>query len=173
MLRLPVIAALDADSDGLLSAEEIENASAALKKLDRNEDGKIDFVEMRPELDRFGRGDPPPFVRRPGEGDRRPSGRDWGSLDRERMLELVMQRDRDNDGKLTEEETPGQLRRFFERFDVDEDGKLSKDELGKGFARVRELRGGDRPGPRGARGGDTRDGDRPGGERPRRPPVAE
>ena len=36
-----MIAALDTDGDGELSAKEIENATVALKKLDKNNDGKL------------------------------------------------------------------------------------------------------------------------------------
>jgi hypothetical protein len=45
----PIIAALDSDKDGLISAEEIAVASASLKKLDKNGDGKITVDELRPE----------------------------------------------------------------------------------------------------------------------------
>jgi predicted O-methyltransferase YrrM len=45
---LPIIAALDADSDGVIDAEEIANASAAMKKLDKNDDGKLQADEYRP-----------------------------------------------------------------------------------------------------------------------------
>src|SRR4051812_42785877 len=38
---LPVLAALDADGDGELSASEIDNAAVALRTLDRNKDGKL------------------------------------------------------------------------------------------------------------------------------------
>ena len=44
----PVMAALDADQDGVLSADEIKNAGVALKKLDKNGDGKITEDEVRP-----------------------------------------------------------------------------------------------------------------------------
>ena len=44
----PVIAALDANHDGTIDAEEIANASAALKKLDKNGDGKLTAEELRP-----------------------------------------------------------------------------------------------------------------------------
>jgi hypothetical protein len=40
--------ALDTNKDGVLSAEEIANAPANLKKLDKNGDGKIDRVELLP-----------------------------------------------------------------------------------------------------------------------------
>ena len=36
----PVIAVLDADQDGKISAEEIENAPESLAKLDKNEIGR-------------------------------------------------------------------------------------------------------------------------------------
>lgn len=37
----PIIAALDANHDGTIDADEIAGASAALKKLDKNGDGKL------------------------------------------------------------------------------------------------------------------------------------
>ncbi|HTD88406.1 MAG TPA: EF-hand domain-containing protein [Candidatus Binatia bacterium] len=45
---MPLMAVLDANSDGILDETEIANASAALKKLDKNNDGKIDREELRP-----------------------------------------------------------------------------------------------------------------------------
>jgi hypothetical protein len=44
----PLIAALDANSDGTLDATEISNAPAALRKLDKNGDGKLTREELRP-----------------------------------------------------------------------------------------------------------------------------
>jgi hypothetical protein len=44
----PLMKALDADGDGTISAEEITGASEALKKLDKNDDGKLDLEEVRP-----------------------------------------------------------------------------------------------------------------------------
>ncbi len=44
----PLLRALDTDKDGVLSAGEIAAASANLAKLDKNSDGKIDRVELRP-----------------------------------------------------------------------------------------------------------------------------
>lgn len=62
----PLIAALDADKDGTISAEELEAAPESLKELDKNGDG-----ELSPE--EFLHGPPPP---REGERneDRRPHG---------------------------------------------------------------------------------------------------
>jgi len=47
-MRAPLIAALDANNDGEIDAKEIENASKALKKLDKNGDGKLTGEEIRP-----------------------------------------------------------------------------------------------------------------------------
>ncbi len=50
----PIMAALDTNHDGELSAAEIRNASAALKSLDRNHDGILDRSELGPRLRAFG-----------------------------------------------------------------------------------------------------------------------
>jgi len=52
----PLMAALDADRDGALSAEEIAKAPEALKRLDRNGDGRLAGEEVAPRFPRFGRG---------------------------------------------------------------------------------------------------------------------
>ena len=44
----PVSRVLDADGDGELSAEEIENAAKLLQKLDANGDGKLVINEILP-----------------------------------------------------------------------------------------------------------------------------
>jgi hypothetical protein len=60
--RPPLIAALDANGDGVIDAAEIANAPAALLKLDKNGDGKLTPDEYRPHR-------PPPDGPPPGEGD--------------------------------------------------------------------------------------------------------
>ncbi|MFM2081572.1 MAG: hypothetical protein RL380_263 [Verrucomicrobiota bacterium] len=45
----PIVAALDANHDGTIDAGEIANASAALKTLDKNGDGKLTGDELRPQ----------------------------------------------------------------------------------------------------------------------------
>ena len=45
----PIIAALDADKDGEISAAEIANAAVALKTLDKNSDGKLTGEEFGPQ----------------------------------------------------------------------------------------------------------------------------
>ena len=44
----PLMEALDANHDGVIDAAEITNASAALKTLDKNGDGKLTQDELRP-----------------------------------------------------------------------------------------------------------------------------
>jgi hypothetical protein len=50
----PLIAALDADKDGTISAEELEGAPESLKTLDENADGELSPEELHPH------GPPPP-----------------------------------------------------------------------------------------------------------------
>ena len=48
MRMFPIMAALDADGNGEISTEEIKAAPAALKKLDKNNDGKLTDAELLP-----------------------------------------------------------------------------------------------------------------------------
>jgi hypothetical protein len=45
----PLMQALDPNQDGVIDADEIANASEALKKLDKNGDGKLTPDEYRPQ----------------------------------------------------------------------------------------------------------------------------
>ncbi len=70
--QFPLMTALDADQDGEISPAEIEGAAAALKKLDKNGDGKLVWDEVRPQFGgpgggRPGMGGPGPGMR-PGRG---------------------------------------------------------------------------------------------------------
>jgi EF hand domain-containing protein len=69
---IPLMQALDANHDGVIDEKEIANASAALKSLDKNNDGKLTPEELRP----------PMGNRRPdgprGEGEGRPRPRPPG-----------------------------------------------------------------------------------------------
>ena len=44
----PIIAALDLNHDGVISADEIAKAPESLKKLDKNGDGQLSPDELRP-----------------------------------------------------------------------------------------------------------------------------
>jgi hypothetical protein len=48
MLPPPLVATIDANHDGTISADEIANAPAALKGLDKNNDGALQVEELRP-----------------------------------------------------------------------------------------------------------------------------
>jgi hypothetical protein len=68
---MPLMQALDANMDGVIDEKEIANAPAALKKLDKNSDGKLTQEELRPP--RAARPDGPR-----GEGQGRPRPRPPG-----------------------------------------------------------------------------------------------
>jgi len=61
----PLMQALDANKDGTLDEQEIANASAALKALDKNGDGKITPDELRPAFPPGEHGPGGPGFRRP------------------------------------------------------------------------------------------------------------
>ncbi|MEZ6054984.1 MAG: hypothetical protein R3C02_27025, partial [Planctomycetaceae bacterium] len=181
----PFMTALDTDKDGEISAEELENAVAALKTLDGNSDGKLSHDEVRPKPGDRGPGGPfggaggfdgPRFGGRGPRGPRpdgprpegpRPEGRgpedrgpeDSGPEDRDPqgppprgrrpfdptvMIDHVMSRDEDGDSKLSEDEVPERMSRFFELVDTDDDGFVTREELteiAEKHAHARERRG--------------------------------
>ena len=145
MRRFPLMMALDANNDGVISAEEINNAPAALRKLDKNGDGKLTEDELRPNFAE-------------GPGGRRGEGA--GASNPDEMVRQLLEFDRNGDGKLSKEEVPERLSGLFERGDLNKDGVLDKDELRK----LAEAQSGG--GQRDERG-DRREGER----RPVRPPF--
>lgn len=150
----PVVIALDEDGDGEISAKEIENAAAALKTLDVNEDGKLSRQELSPGFgpggprgfgfgfgqrrdgDAPGREGPPGRGGEPGrEGPPRGGPPDRPEADREEgregqnMISRIMAFDRDNDGKVSKAELPERMHSLFARLDVNKDDALTRDEL--------------------------------------------
>lgn len=101
----PVIAALDANADGEISAEEIANAAAALKKLDKNNDGKISGDELRP-----------PMAAAATE-------------DADFVTRFFDKFDKNKDGKVNEDELSQQNSPLLKRGDANKDGALDKAEL--------------------------------------------
>ena len=159
MQMMPVIAALDADKDGTISSDEINNAVAALKKLDKNGNGSIDAEEMRPSFG--GRGGPGgDEMRRPGEGGERGAGRGEGGGRGGDMTARIMQADANGDGKISKDEAPERMAQMFDRLDQNSDGFVEKSEIEK----MMSGRGG-REGGAGGRGGDQNRG----GQKPKRP----
>ena len=160
----------------MISASEIEGAVAALKKLDKNGDGRITRDELRPDRpDRRSRPEGRPEARtrrgpndRPGPpgGDpgRGPDGRPDrdGRGSPERFIEQVMNLDKDGDNRVSRDEASERLLQRFDRIDTDGNGFVEKSELEEIANRI------------GRRGGQGRSGrGRPDGERPQRqrPPA--
>ncbi|MCI0359580.1 MAG: EF-hand domain-containing protein [Planctomycetaceae bacterium] len=169
--RPPLVTALDADSDGELSASEIESASKALLKLDKNSDGKLTREELFP-----GAPDGPPRgrpgERRPGDrpGEARPDARRPAEgrpaegrrgFNPEELQARLKEADKNGDGQLSKDEAPPMLKERFDRIDANGDGQLDQTELKQMIERLREG-GGDRPQRR-------PEGRRPGGDRPDAP----
>ena len=74
MRMFPVMTALDSDGNGEISPEEIKGAVAALKKLDKNKDGKLTEDELRPNFGgRGGASGQRPSRGGEGRGGQRPS----------------------------------------------------------------------------------------------------
>lgn len=111
--RSRLLAALDTDGDGQLSAPEIARASEALMVLDTNGDGEL----SREELAEPSRPAPAPPVADPRSGE----GRGGGGM--------VARFDTNRDGKLSPEELPERMRGQFSRMDTNKDGALDEDEM--------------------------------------------
>lgn len=112
---LPAQAALDANSDGIISADEITKAAAALRKLDKNADGKLTEEELRPNFNREGRSGP-------------------ASNGNEELVNTLMSFDENKDGKLSKQEVPERMQGIFARADANHDGMLTRDELTQSVA---------------------------------------
>jgi Ca2+-binding EF-hand superfamily protein len=119
----PVLKAIDANHDHIISAAELANAPAALLTLDKNGDGKLTRDEAgmsmaafrRPGGDRAGE---PPQTPAPG-----PTADD--------LLSMLMSFDKNHDGKLQRAEVPDRQAGLFERGDTNKDGVLDEAELRK------------------------------------------
>jgi len=152
--------ALDSDHDNVLNPGEISAASAGLKQLDRNDDGKVTVDEI-----------PAPAGRGPGG----PGGRGRGGSGiggeapaepptPDELAATLMTFDKNKDGRLTRSEAPERLQGLFARLDENTDGVLTADEIKKGAA-AQPLQT-----PARGRGGEGREGEGRGGP-PRRDPF--
>lgn len=120
----PLIIALDADKDGVLSAQEITNASVTLLTLDENGDGQLTRDELRP---------PPPLP----PGDEKPGN-------------PIMRLDTDGDGLVSLAEFSAKSQEMFKKIDTNGDGSISADEAAAAPPPPMGPRG---PGGRGGPGG--------------------
>src|SRR5437868_5809483 len=110
----PVLSALDADTDGVISARELDDAPAALRKLDKNNDGQLTQDELRPAFGGRGRGE--------GGGEREATG----PTPRE-LQDTLMSFDKNKDGRLSKDELPERMQGMFDSGDTNKDGFLSTD----------------------------------------------
>lgn len=113
----PPFAFFDADHDGTLSAEEIQNASTALTKLDKNGDGTLTKDEMRPP--KPGTGDTPPQ----GDGPQGPPPQGMRPVP-----PLIAALDTDKDGTISAEELKA-ASESLKTLDKNGNGALDREEL--------------------------------------------
>jgi collagen type III alpha len=128
----PLFAAIDTDSDGVISARELRKAAAAIKSLDADGDGSITLAEASPQRGPGGPG---------GEG-----GEGGSFIDR-----MFQRSDANGDGKLTKDEVPERMAPMLDGADTNEDGAIDRAELEAAMANMRNRGGG--PGGRGGFGG--------------------
>ena len=144
----PLFAALDANHDGVIDAQEIANAPAALKALDKNNDGQLTRDELMPP--RRGPGGPNNNAGGPpGRGLRNraaggpPSGATANDAQRPPLPPLIAALDANHDGVIDAQEianAPAALKTL----DKNSDGTLTRDELRPPWAGPRGPRGGPR-----------------------------
>jgi Ca2+-binding EF-hand superfamily protein len=124
-----LIAAIDTDHDGTISASEMQAAPEALKTLDANHDGRLTVDELRPAFDGRGPrgGGDGGFEGRGGRGGEEGRGAPAASADD--PTDTLMAFDRNGDGKLDRAELPDRFQGLFDRADANKDGTLTRDEL--------------------------------------------
>ncbi len=118
---------LDANGDGVITAEEAGDKKAIFERLlrnaDKNEDGKLSKEEFAAGLK-----DAEPAKPQPGgfgDGAGAP-GRGPGAFNLEEMLKRI---DKDGDRKISKEEAPDRMRDNFDRIDANSDGFIEPREL--------------------------------------------
>ena len=154
----PLLNALDANHDGIISAAEIQNAPAALRRLDKNGDGQLTQDELRPAF---------PGGRGRGDERRREEGPQAGGPDD--MVQTLMAFDKNKDGKISRDELPERMQGLFDRGDTDHDGFLTPDEIRKLAAS--QPASADGPDEREGRGDGRGEGRREGRGFPRQDPI--
>jgi hypothetical protein len=132
----PVVAALDLDRDGELSALEIEVAAASLRTLDKDGDGNLSRQEMLPAMGGRGRRGGPGGPGGGGPGGGGPGGGGpggggpgmGGGFDPFADHPILRALDDDGDGELFEDEVTEAAAALW-RLDKNGDGVLSGEEI--------------------------------------------
>lgn len=121
---------IDANRDGTLSANEIADAPAVLKQLDKNKDGEVTREELREHF----------RARMEGRGGDGPQGREGGDRVKraERFLDHVMSHDANGDGQVDASELPDRMQRLLGHADADGDGAVDRSELESAAIKKRE-----------------------------------
>jgi len=91
------------------SAHELQYLYDALRKMDKNTDGKLDPQELQAARERI-------------------------VLDR--VDEIIKDLDADHDGKISRDEARGRVRRDFDKIDLNKDGFIDREELAKAAERA-------------------------------------
>ncbi len=136
---MPLILALDADKDRLISADEIANAATVLQELDEDEDGSVTRRELRPKPpeEAAGEGEGAPEDVPGAEGGAPPPPQGEGGPGKHRgprrpaAPPLFAVLDTDRDGNLSAEEIEAAPENLSQ-LDRDGDGSLSPREFHPG-----------------------------------------
>jgi Ca2+-binding EF-hand superfamily protein len=145
----PILNTLDVDQSGSLSAAEIANAPAQLRKLDKNGDGKLTQDEAGMQMGRGGPGGGRGRGEEEGSGVGDEPPAQPPSVDD--LTNTLMAFDANHNGKLEKSEVPERMQNIFDRGDTNHDGILTKDEITKLAEANRQQQGGGE-----GRGGDGR-----------------
>lgn len=143
----PILNAVDVNQDGVLSAKEIANAPAQLRKLDRDGDGQLSREEAGIQMG-FGRGGRGGGRGPGGEGRGGRGGEEGGdeapaaAPSAEELTATLMAFDANHDGQLEKSEVPERMQGLFERGDTNRDGILTRDEIAKLAEANRQQAGG-------------------------------
>jgi Ca2+-binding EF-hand superfamily protein len=123
-----LVAALDADHDGTISAAEVRSSPAALRTLDGNGDGQLTLEELRP---LFGgrRDGEAAFDGRRGRGGAGGERGGGPAASADDLTDTLMAFDRNSDGRLDRAEVPERFQGLFDRADANKDSALTRDEL--------------------------------------------